>query len=135
MFALSALALAQTAPAYEPIASVKQIMSVSMKPLMDSLGAMNKAGGPQDDKQWGIAEQTAAMLAETGHLLLEGNRAKDQDVWVKNSQKLQASAVDLMKAAHDKNADGWKASMASLGGTCRNCHNVHRKRPEAAPKP
>ena len=101
-------------------------MAGVVKPSMDSLAAMGKAGGPKDDKEWELAEQQAAMMAETAQLLMMGDRPKDQDVWVKSAAKLQSSATEAAKAAHDKNAEAWKTSMASVGGSCRSCHNVHR---------
>jgi len=131
--ALSALCLAQ-APQYATVATAKHIMNAVQKPGMDSLVAMNKAGGPKDDKEWELAEQQAAMMAETAQLLLMGGRPKDEDVWVKSAVRLQTAATDAAKAAHDKNLEAWKASFTAVGGSCRSCHNVHRpKKQQPAP--
>ncbi len=127
ILAFSAVSLAQ-APQYQNVATSKAVMAAAVKPLMDSLAAMNKAGGPKDDKEWELAEQQASVLAEAAQLLLMGDRPKDQDVWLKASQGLLAAASDSAKAAHAKNLDGWKASMKAIGGNCRSCHNVHRKK-------
>jgi len=118
------LALAQT---YQSVATPKHIMAGIQKPTMDGLAAMNKAGGPKDDKEWQIAEQGAAVLAETAQLLLMGDRPKDQDVWVKSSQRLHQAATGSAKAAAAKDLEAWKGSMGQMGGACRSCHNVHRK--------
>jgi cytochrome c556 len=126
IFAFSAVCLAET-PQYQKVASVKQIMATAHKPLMDSLAAMSKAGGPKDDKEWELAETQAAMLSEATQLLLLGNRPLDQDVWVKSSEKLQAVTADSAKAAHEKDLEAWKTSVGAIGGNCRNCHTVHRK--------
>jgi cytochrome c556 len=114
-------------PEYHVVASAKQIMAGIQKPAMDSLAAMLKAGGPQDDKEWEIAQRQAAVLAETAQLLLMGNRPLDQDVWVKSSQKLHESAVAATKAAEAKDIAAWKSSLASMGAACKSCHNVHKK--------
>lgn len=124
--ALCAAGFAQ-APQYQKVASVKQIMATAHKPFLDSLSAMNKAGGPKDDKEWELAETQAAMLSEATQLLLIGDRPLDQDVWLKSAEKLRGAAADSAKAAHDKNLEAWKASVGSLGGNCRSCHTVHRK--------
>ena len=48
------------------------------KASMDSLAAMGKAGGPQGRQRMELAEQQAAMLAETAQLLMMGDRPQDQ---------------------------------------------------------
>ena len=127
IFALAGLAVAQS-PQYQGVATPKQIMAGIQKPAMDSLAAMNKAGGPKDEKEWTLAEQHAAVLAETAQLLLMGSRPKDQDVWIKSSQKLNASAADSVKAAQAKDLAAWQTSLNGMGGACRSCHNVPRKK-------
>ncbi len=122
----TAAALAQ-APEYQQVATPKQIMAAIQKPAMDALGAMRKAGGPKDDKEWAVAQQNAAVLAETAQLLQLGTRPKDQDVWIKSSQRLLAGAAASAKAAEDKDLKAWETSLGSMGGACRSCHNVHRK--------
>lgn len=114
-------------PQYQAVATPKQIMAGIQKPAMDSLIALNKAGGPKDDKEWALAQQDAALLAETAQLLLMGSRPKDQDVWVKSSEKLEAAASESAKAAEAKDLAAWKASLNGIGGACRSCHKVHRK--------
>ena len=118
-------------PSYHPFASAKQIMAGAQKPAMDGLMAMQKAGGPKDDKEWAQAEANAAVLAETAQLLLLGTRPKDQDVWIKSSQRLETAAVDSSKAAAEKNMQAWAGSLKAIGGACRSCHDVHRKKPGA----
>ena len=126
---LSAGVLLAQAPPYQGVATPKQIMAAIQKPAMDSLAAMNKAGGPKDDKEWETAGGNAAALAETAQLLLMGNRPKDQDVWVKSSARLLEGASASVKAAAAKDLPAWQAAMGQMGGACRSCHNVHRKKP------
>ncbi len=126
---LASLAFAQ-APSYQQVASAKQIMAGIQKPAMDGLVAMNKAGGPKDDKEWELAQQSAAVLAETAQLLLMGTRPLDQDVWVKSSQRLNAAAMGSAKAAAAKDTQAWAASINAIAGACRSCHNVHKKKKE-----
>jgi cytochrome c556 len=124
---LAGVALAQS-PQYQAVATAKQIMAGIQKPAMDGLTATVKAGGPKDDKEWGLAQTQAAVLAETAQLLLMGARPKDQDVWVKSCQRLQAAAADSLKAIEAKDTAAWTASVNAMGGACRSCHNVHRKK-------
>ena len=131
LLALAGFALAQS-PSYQPVATPKQIMAGIQKPAMDGLVAMNKAGGPKDDKEWELAQAQAAALAETAQLLLMGARPKDQDVWVKSCQRLQAAASDGAKAAGEKNLQAWSTSINAMGRACRSCHDVHRKKKDGA---
>jgi cytochrome c556 len=123
-FLLGSFALAQQ---YTGVASSKQIMAGVQKPAMDSLAAMLKAGGPKDEKEWEVAQQNAAVLAETAQLLLMGTRPLDQDLWIKTSHRLHEAAVVSMKAAEAKDLAAWKTSLGNMGGACKSCHNVHKK--------
>ena len=125
-FVVAGMALAQSPP-YQGVATPKQIMAGIQKPAMDGLVAMNKAGGPKVDKEWELAQQHAAVLAETAQLLLMGSRPKDQDVWIKSSQRLNAAAGTSAKAAEAKDLKAWQESINAMGGACRSCHKVHRK--------
>ena len=126
---LSAGVLLAQGPPYQGVATPKQIMAGIQKPAMDGLVAMNKAGGPKDDKEWEQAGANAATLAETAQLLLMGGRPKDQDVWVKSCDRLLQGASASAKAAAAKDLAAWQASIGQMGGACRSCHNVHRKKP------
>ncbi|MCI0437393.1 MAG: hypothetical protein L0271_27725 [Gemmatimonadetes bacterium] len=114
--------------AYQGIATSKQIMAQIQKPAMDGLAATMKAGGPQDEKAWAIAQQQAAVLAETAQLLLMGTRPLDQDVWIKSSKRLKEAATASAKAAESKDATAWKASLGAMGAACKQCHTVHKKK-------
>ena len=125
---LAAGVLLAQAPQYQGVATPKQIMAAIQKPAMDSLAAMNKAGGPKDDKEWEMAGANAAALAETAQLLTMANRPKDQDVWVKSTARLLEGASASTKAAAAKDLPAWQAALGQMGGACRSCHNVHRKK-------
>ena len=122
---LSAFAFAQNG-GYKGVASSKQIMAGIQKPAMDSLAAMMKAGGPKDDKEWELAQQQAALLAETAQLLTMGARPKDQEIWMTSSHRLQEAAIASKTAAGAKDLDAWKASLGNMGKACKSCHDVHR---------
>lgn len=128
-FVAACAAWAQSA-SYHGVASTKQIMAGVQKPAMDSLNAMMKAGGPKDEKEWAQAQQNAALLAETGQLILMGARPKDQDVWVKTGTMLSESASAAAKAAEAKDLDAFKASLGGVAKSCRGCHTVHKKKTE-----
>ena len=125
--AIVGFAVAQTAN-YHAVATSKHIMAGIQKPSMDALAALNKAGGPKDDKEWAEAAQHAALLAESAQLLLASGRPKDQDVWLKTSTQLDQASTAALKAAEAKDLTAWKAAITQMGGACRGCHNVHKKK-------
>ena len=124
---LAGLAMAQD-PQYTQVASTKQIMGGIVKPAMDGLGAMAKAGGPNDDTEWDSAQRSAALLAESAQLLMLGHRAPDHEGWTKASQKLQEVSSAVFKASEAKDAEAWKSSVSGLGASCKGCHSVYRKK-------
>ena len=123
---LAVVGLAQ-APSYQGVATAKQIMAGMQKPAMDNLAAMNKAGGPKDDKEWELAALHSAVLAETAQLLVMGTRPLDQDVWLNSAQRLNAAAGSSVKAAGAKDLAAWQTSLNTMGQACRSCHKVHKK--------
>jgi hypothetical protein len=127
LFVLGTLAMAQNPP-YQPVATSKHIMNGMQKPAMDSLTAMGKTGGPKSDEEWQLAEQHAAVLAETAQLLLMGARPKDQDVWLTSSQRLLTSASASAKAAGAHDLDAWKNQLNSMASACRACHKLYKKK-------
>ncbi len=88
-------------------------MAGVQKPAMDSIQAMMKAGGPKDEKEWAMAQQNAALLAETAPGAMLGE-----------------SAASATKAAEAKDLEAFKASLGGMAKSCRGCHTVHRKKTE-----
>jgi cytochrome c556 len=122
--------LIYAAHSYEEVASVHDIMENVQKPAMDSLAAMTKAGGPQNDDDWKKAKANASILAESTQLLLMGSRVKD-DVWTDGANRVIDGAKKSMAASDSKNLDAWKTAGGTMGGGCRGCHKVHKPKEEA----
>ena len=114
---------------YEEVASAHDLMDYIMKPSMDKLVAMNKAGGPQSEKDWKHAKAYASILAETGQLLLMAGRIKDE-AWGKGARRVISGAKDSMVAAEATDISAWRAAAGSIGRGCRGCHKVHKPKEE-----
>lgn len=123
-------------PEFKPVADVKQLMIATVAPaaevIFDSVGTIVSASGveeiaPKNDEEWANVRNNALTLAESGNLLMIGNRVKDKKEWVKLSQALVDVGVAAYKAAEAKNA----ASLFEAGGQvnviCDQCHTIYRK--------
>ena len=108
-------------PSVKPVASVTQLMRAMVIPASNAL--FNVAGeAPEADSDWDAVENNAVILAESGNLLLVGNRAKDQ-VWTKTSLAMVDAGAAALKAARDVDA------IIEVGNqivdACETCHDTH----------
>ena len=115
--------------AYEGIASAHDLMDYVVKPSMNRLVAINKAGGPQSEKDWKHAKAHASILAETSQLLLMAGRIKD-DVWEKGARRVMTGATASLAAAEALDVNAWRTAAGSIGRGCLGCHKVHKPKDE-----
>ena len=118
-------------PAFKPIASVKQLMEATIHPsseiVFDAVGTIVSANGveeiaPKNDEEWAMVRRTALTLAESGNLLMIGERAKDQGDWIKLSRALVDAGVVAMKAAEARNPEALFEAGGKLFEVCQQCH-------------
>ena len=123
-------------PAFKPVASVKQLMIAAVAPsadvLFDSVGTIVSSAGveeiaPKNDEEWANVRNNALILAESGNLLMMGNRAKDRGDWMKASQALVSVGVAALKAAEAKNADALLEAGGAIDAVCDQCHTKYWK--------
>jgi len=114
-----------------PVGSVKQIMIGITNPsayvVYEAVGTKNTAKvleeiAPQTDEDWAKVESAAAAVAESGNLILTGNRAIDKGDWVKMTHDMMDKATLAMKAAEAKDKDKIVETGGDLNTTCDNCH-------------
>ncbi|MDX2178739.1 MAG: hypothetical protein SFV18_04035 [Bryobacteraceae bacterium] len=87
-------------------------------------GMIRKGAGAGDMK---AVSDGAAMLIEvlpTTVAAWEKRNMADAVGWTKEGI---GHAKDLKAAADANNADGVRAAMSKLGGTCKSCHTAHRE--------
>ena len=118
-------------PDAPPVASIKQIMIGITNPaayvVYEAVGTKNTEKGleetaPQTDEDWAKVESAAASVAESGNLLLTGNRAIDKGDWVKMTRDMIDKAKASMAAAKAKDKDKIVETGGDLNTTCDNCH-------------
>jgi hypothetical protein len=121
------------APAYRPVANVKQTMEWILDPaadvIWDSAGFVITAEGetdlaPTTDEGWEHVRNSAAVLAETGNLLMMPGRAGPPD-WVAYAQGLTAAGEVAMAAAEAHDADALFDAGGQVYQVCRACHEQY----------
>jgi hypothetical protein len=119
-----------------PVATVQQIMTGIVAPastvVYGSVATTVSASGieekaPRNDAEWAEVARNAAMLAESGNLLMLGDRAIDRGDWITISQQLVKAATMAVKAAEAKNTDDIITAGGEINITCDNCHAKYQR--------
>lgn len=123
--ALAATVFAADPAGYQKVATAHDLMKGMIKPNMNTLADLKKAGGPADIDQWKSANAAASVIGEGAYLLLMADRVKD-DAWKDGAEKMLAGARATMQASMRQDAEGWADGLAGVGSGCRTCHEVHK---------
>lgn len=110
---------------YKKIATVHDMMANVVKPNMDKLAEMKKAGGPADKDGWKAANAAASVIAEANQLMLLDGRIKDE-VWEDGANQVVEAAKATMTASMRMDTAGWMEGLTGMSGGCRTCHKVHK---------
>ena len=123
-------------PTFKPVGSVKQLMQATIEPsaevLFEAVGTVVSFSGveeiaPKNDEEWATVRNSALTLAESGNLLMIGDRARDQGGWIKLSQALVDVGVVALKAAEAKNPEALFEAGGQVYVVCQECHNQYWK--------
>lgn len=114
-------------PSFQLVGSTSQLMISIIYPASNAIFYIHR-GAPKDDKEWAAMQANALMMAEAGNLLMMGNRAKDQDNWIKDAKLLVEVGAAAFKAAQAKDADALDALSEQLNTACVTCHQDYRPR-------
>ena len=120
----------EAAPAYEPITDVRQTMAWILMPaaevIWDSAGTIITAEGqtelaPTTPEGWDNVRNHAAIVAETGNLLMMPGRAAGAD-WNAYARGLHASGRQALAAAEARDADALFEAGGEIYQACVACH-------------
>ena len=121
-------AAAPPAPAFKPIATVKQVMQGITIPASNAVFAV--AGqAPADDAAWQAVEASAMAVAESGNLLLMSPRAVAEQEWTQYAVALIDAGAKAAEAARAKNADQTSTAGDDMYNVCEQCHAKYMKKP------
>jgi hypothetical protein len=123
-------------PTFKPVATVKQLMEATIDPAADvlwaSVGTVVSEKGveeiaPKNEEEWATVRHSALTLAESGNLLMIGERPKDKGDWMKMSQALVDAGVVALKAAEAKNPEALFEAGGQVYEVCKQCHSKYWK--------
>jgi hypothetical protein len=80
---------------------------------------------PKDDAGWERIIANAAMLAESGNLLLTGPRNLNQPEWIQKARELVARSRAAGEAAAKHDVDAVLDAGNAIYDTCDTCHNKY----------
>lgn len=125
---------APSGPEYLVVADVKQTMNWILDPSSDviwgAVGTIITQEGqkelvPETDEQWTAIRDAAAMVAESGNLLLMPGRARDQGDWAKHAHDLTKAAQAAIAAAEAKDKDSLFTAGGDIYLVCTACHEQY----------
>jgi hypothetical protein len=122
------------APPYHAVANVKQVMNWIIEPnadvLWDSVGTIITDAGrqellPQADEEWEAVRNSAAVVAESGNLLMMDARAFDRGEWMQAARGMIDAANTAIQAAEAKDAPALFDAGGAVYESCTACHSKY----------
>ncbi len=85
---------------------------------------------PRTDEEWNVVRNNAAMVLESGNLLMLEGRAKDlkaedRDDWRDKSRALSAAARTAIEATEVKDPEALFTASGDIYQACTNCHEKY----------
>jgi hypothetical protein len=112
------------APALEAVATTRQVMLAMTIPSSDVIFQVGNAA-PKDDAEWEKVQAHAAVLAESGNLLMLSPRAVDTAEWANFSRALIASAKVAQQAAQERDVEKVLEAGNQIYEVCDGCHKKY----------
>ena len=141
--ALIACSSAPPPPPFRPVADLKQLMQSVVEPAADeywdAVGWIEDAGGtheiaPTTAEEWDAVRNHAYAIAESGNLMMLGNRAKDGGEWMQQAVALVEAGQQAIRAAEARDKQAVFDAGAVVYDACTACHAKYAqdiKRPNA----
>ena len=123
------------APPFKAAADTLQLMDWVLDPaagvIWDSVGTVIDASGehnfrPETDDEWTAVRNAAAVVAESGNLLMMDPRARDRgDDWMQYSEGLVDAGILAIKAAESRDPDAVFDAGGRIYAVCASCHRMY----------
>ena len=121
-------------PPLHPTATVAELMATMIDPaadlVWDAVGTVITAEGidhwePSTDEEWARVRSGAMTIAESANLLMIGDRARDQDTWMRMAEGMHAAGLQALEAADSMDAEAIFAVGEAVYDSCDSCHNLY----------
>jgi hypothetical protein len=121
---LFASLIAAQESAFEPVASVTEIMQAFIIPSSNEVFNVG-IEFPETEDGWKAIETQALILAESGNLLLLPERAAGRDGWIEAARAMTGAARKSLEAARarDTTENTWFDLSDQILESCSTCHN------------
>jgi hypothetical protein len=80
---------------------------------------------PRTDEEWAAMRTAAAVLIESGNVLMLDGRAQDRDEWIKTARGMSDAAATVLEAAEAKDVDAYFDAGGALYEACVACHSKY----------
>ena len=119
---------------FKPATTLQQTMEWVLDPAADliwaSAGAIITEEGTEDlapttDEAWDHVRNNAAIVAETGNLLMMPSHALGEHDWMELSRGLVDAGLLALSAAEAKDADALFTAGGQIYNVCRACHQQY----------
>ena len=124
----------RSGPPYKPMVDVKDLMISIVDPaadvLWDAVGTIITMEGidewyPETDEEWAEVRNAAVVLMESGNLLMMGNRARDQETWMRLSLAMIDAGEAALQAAESRDPEQVFAVGEQIYFACDRCHGLY----------
>jgi len=103
-------------------ATVKEVMTTMTIPASDAIFSA-AADPPASPDDWAALQRSAAMLGESGRLLMTDAFAKDRTTWMEMARELASEADTVQEAGNARNRTALEESADRIYVTCKACHD------------
>lgn len=121
-------------PPFHTTLTTKQLMTWVIDP--NAVAVWNSVGTdvtdkgteerhPKTDEDWAKFRNAAAMLVESGNLLMLDGRAVDQDQWLTTARGMSDAAAQVLEAAEAKDVQAYFDAGGALYEACTACHSKY----------
>ena len=121
-------------PPFDPVADVSQLMTMMIDPaadaVWDSVGVIIDKDGvnewyPETDEEWATVANGAMTIAEGGNLLMIGDRAREQIVWMRMAQSMIDAGMAAYEVTEARNHEALYDVSEQVYNACDSCHNLY----------
>ena len=103
-------------------ATAKEVMTTMTIPASDAIFSA-AADPPASADDWAALRRSAAMLGESGQLLMTDAIARDKTAWTEMARALVTEAEAVRNMADDRNRAALEGAADRIYITCKACHD------------